>query len=264
MTAKTISLSLDKVSFSYGGIKVIDQLTLDIIEGQITTILGANGCGKSTLLGLLSKGLMPQEGDIFLKGKTISHMGLKVFAKQVAMVHQNQQPIADMTVYDMVAMGRFPYQRFFQRDKGKDDDAINWALEVTGLANLAYRCLQDLSGGERQRVWIARALAQKAPILILDEPTTYLDVKYQLEILTLIKKINQDCGMTIIMVLHDINHALAVSDTIVGLKEGKVYGQGSVETVIDEAFIETIFGVYLPLVTIDGKPYLMHTLGQTS
>ncbi|AGM99542.1 ABC transporter ATP-binding protein [Streptococcus iniae] len=260
MTKGKMCLSLENVSFSYDDLCVLENINVEFQQGQITTILGANGCGKSTLLALLSRQLSPQKGQIFLQETALKQIHFKKFAKQVAVVYQKHQFIDDMIVYDMVALGRLPHQGFFQRDKSLDHETIAWALKLTDLEDLAYRELQELSGGERQRVFIAMALAQKTPVLLLDEPTTYLDIKYQIDVLRLIQKINQELGITIIMVLHDINHALAVSDKIVGLKDGKLYAQGTVDQVVDEAFIEAVFGLSLPMITVDGKPYVVHSL----
>lgn len=260
MTTVTMCLSLKNVSFSYDCLDVLEGLNLDFPQGKITTILGANGCGKSTLLALLSKQLTPKKGKVYLQETCLKQINIKSFAKEVAVVHQRHHFVEDMTVYDMVTLGRLPYQGLFRNNKSSDHEAVAWALKVTNLEDLAYRELRELSGGEKQRVSIAMALAQKTSILLLDEPTTYLDVKYQMDMLSLIQKINQKFVITIIMVLHDINHALAISDRIVGLKNGKLYAQGSVEQVVDESFIEAVFGIRLPIRSIDGRPYVIHSL----
>ncbi|HEL1053697.1 TPA: ABC transporter ATP-binding protein [Streptococcus equi subsp. zooepidemicus] len=253
-------ISVEDLSFTYRDRLILDRLSFTIPKGKITTIMGANGCGKSTLLGLLTKNIPVKSGQIFLEGQAISSISLKQFAKKVAVVHQDNQAVADLLVGDLVAMARQAHRRFFKGSSQKDDDIVAWALEVTNLRELAFREMQELSGGEKQRVWIAMALAQKTGVLVLDEPTTYLDIKYQLDILALIKKINQELGMTIIMVLHDINQALAVSDCVLGLQKGTIYAQGSPQEVLDQAFVEAVFGVSLPFIEKQDRRFVLTTL----
>ena len=191
--------------FSYGKNKVLKGTSFAIEEGKITTIMGANGCGKSTLFNLMTKNLCPRKGNIFLHGKNIQNLGLKDFAKRVSIVHQYNSSADDITVERLVSFGRTPHRKMMQGHSDEDEKLIRRAMEVTNVLKYRDREVSRLSGGQRQRVWIAMALAQNTKILFLDEPTTYLDIRYQVEILELVKKLNQEYGITIIMVLHDIN-----------------------------------------------------------
>ncbi|MGT2743787.1 ABC transporter ATP-binding protein [Streptococcus phocae subsp. phocae] len=260
MSANSAVITVKDLSFSYDNKRVLEGLDITLEKGKITTIMGANGCGKSTLLGILTKQLPLKQGTVMINDQDIKTIKVKAFAKQVAVVHQYHQVIDDMMVGDLVAMGRLAHQPFLKGASSTDQEIVEWALQVTDLQDLVFREMRHLSGGEKQRVWIAMALAQKTDILFLDEPTTYLDIKYQLDILRLIAKINQELGITIIMVLHDINQALSLSDQIIGLKEGKVYAQGKPETVLNQDFIQAVFGVTLPVVEKAGKQFVITSL----
>ncbi len=225
--------------------KILDGISFTIKRGKITTFLGANGCGKSTLFYLMTKDLIPDKGGIFLDGKNIYTMKQKDFAKRVAIVQQNNQAAADITVGKLVSYGRTPHLSLFGAPGKEDKDIIDWAMEVTNVAKYRDRELMSLSGGQRQRVWIAMALAQKTDILFLDEPTTYLDIRYQIEILEMVKKLNQEYGITIIMVLHDMNHAIYYSDELIGLKDGKILVRGNPGDIITSECIERIYGIRL-------------------
>ena len=205
-------MKVKELSFSYGKNRILNNISLKIPKGRITTILGANGCGKSTLFSLMTKNLVPDRGRIFLQRKNIGGMSLGEFAKRVSIVHQYNTAADDMTVERLVSMGRTPYHKMFSGADGDDEKLINMALEVTNLLEFKEREIGKLSGGQRQRVWIAMALAQNTKLLFLDEPTTYLDIRYQLEILELVKKLNREFGITIVMVLHEINQAIRFSD----------------------------------------------------
>ena len=197
--------------FAYGKNRVLKGVSLKIESGKITTIMGANGCGKSTLFYLMTRNLTPRKGNIFLHGKNILNLGLRDFAKKVSIVHQYNTSSDDITVERLVSFGRTPHMRMMQGRSEEDDRLIEWAMEVTNVAKYRNREVSRLSGGQRQRVWIAMALAQNTKILFLDEPTTYLDIRYQIEILELVKRLNRKFGITIVMVLHDINHFSAFS-----------------------------------------------------
>ena len=229
------AMEVRDLHFAYGKNKVLKGVSLKIEEGKITTIMGANGCGKSTLFSLMTKNLYPGKGNIFLKGKNIQNLNLKEFARKVAIVQQYNSASDDITVENLVAFGRTPHKKMMQGDSAEDERMIEWALEVTNLTEYRDREVPRLSGGQRQRVWIAMALCQGTKTLFLDEPTTYLDIRYQIEILQLVKKLNQEFGITIIMVLHDINQAIAYSDNVIGMKDGKVLVEGDPEEVITEA-----------------------------
>ena len=243
--------------FSYGKNKVLKGTSFTIEEGKITTIMGANGCGKSTLFNLMTKNLYPRKGNIFLHGKNIQNLGLKDFARRVSIVHQYNSSADDITVERLVSFGRTPHMKMMQGYSDEDEKLIQWAMEVTNVLKYRDREVSRLSGGQRQRVWIAMALAQNTKILFLDEPTTYLDIRYQIEILELVKKLNREYGITIIMVLHDINQAIHFSDRIIGLKDGQVTAQGAPDAVITEECIRELYGISLGVTTIEGKKFVL-------
>lgn len=193
------------INFRYGKDPCINNLSVHFSEGNITAIIGANGSGKSTLLMLLSKLYTCASGDIFVNGTNIKTIKMREYSKMVAVVHQKNQVYGDMDIHTIVGYGRLPYLRYHQRLSEEDYRIIDWAMDVTNLNELKHTTLDKLSGGQQQRVWLAMALAQKTPILLLDEPTTYLDIKYQIEMLELIRKINLEYKITIILVHHDIN-----------------------------------------------------------
>ena len=215
-------MKVKNLSFSYNQKSFIKDLNIEFKENQITTIIGSNGSGKSTLLMLLSRIYKPQTGFIEINQQDIQNYKIKEFAQKVAVVHQKNQINGDQDVKTIVGYGRLPYLHYSQKLSQEDYEIIDWALEVTNLKDYKNRTLKKLSGGQQQRVWIAMALAQKTPYLLLDEPTTYLDIRYQLELLRLLKEINQKYKITIIMVLHDINQAIQYSDNIIAIKKGRI------------------------------------------
>lgn len=245
------------LSFSYGADRVLDDVSFSIERGKVTTILGSNGSGKSTLLDLMTKNLEPDSGKVFLKGRNISGVKLKDFAKEVSIVHQNNTASPDITVEALVEMGRAPYIKRMTAPSDEDQRMVEWALEVTHTAEFRSREISSLSGGQRQRAWIAMALAQGTDVLLLDEPTTYLDVRYQLEILNLTRALNREHGITVVMVLHDVNQAICYSDTIVGLKDGRVILNGPPDEVVTQENVRRLFDVDLPVVELRGKKYVL-------
>lgn len=252
-------IKVNDLSFAYGKKKVLDHLTLNIKPGRVTTIIGANGCGKSTLFNLMTKNLKFNEGEILLGETAVSKIKLKDFARKVAIVHQYNTAPDDLKVKELISYGRLPHRGHGKRlDLKEEEKSINWAMEVTGTLEYKERTMGELSGGQRQRAFIAMALAQKTEILFLDEPTTYLDIRYQLEILKLIRMLNEVYGLTVVMVLHDINEALSYSDEIIGLSKGKLCVQGNPEEVITEAVLEEIYGTKLTLGQVNGKKVLIY------
>ena len=256
-TKKSMMMKVKNVSFSYGNNKILRDISLGIETGKITTIMGANGCGKSTLFSLMTKNLTPKRGQIFLERKNISAMPLTEFAKRVSIVHQYNSSAEDITVERLVSFGRTPHRKLLGGMSEEDTRLMEWAIQVTNLGEYRDREVGKLSGGQRQRVWIAMALAQNTKLLFLDEPTTYLDIRYQLEILELIKKLNQEYGITIVMVLHDINQAIHFSDHIIGLKDGKVAVEGHPEEVISTESLLQLYGVRLGVTEIDGQKFVL-------
>lgn len=246
------------LTFSYGTNEVIKGLDLSIKQGKVTTLIGANGCGKSTLFNLITKNLRPNSGEIRLEGKDISQVKLKDFARQVAIVHQYNTAPADISVEKLVAFGRTPYHGFGSPSNSEEDEEkIKRALEITNTEKLKDKAVAQLSGGQKQRVWIAMALAQDTKILFLDEPTTYLDIRYQLQILKLVRKLNEEYSMTVIMVLHDINQSLYYSDEIVAMKDGRITAQGKPEEIITSELIKNVYDVELGISAVNGRPFVL-------
>lgn len=252
--------SVKNMSFAYDKKVILNNLNFDISANKITTLMGANGCGKSTLLQLISKNLNPQKGLIYISNKNIANVHMKEFAKKVAIVHQYNTAPEDLTVEQLVYYGRTPYDKFGKSKKEKelDDKKVHQAMQITGVLSFKDRPVQSLSGGQKQRVWIAVALAQGTKILLLDEPTTYLDVRYQLQILRLVKNLNRKLGITIVMVLHDINQALAYSDEVIAISpKGTIISKGQTEDIITTEVIQKMYGINLEMTRINEKPFMI-------
>ena len=236
-------LSVDRVAVGYANTMIINELSVKIPEKKITTIIGPNGCGKSTLLKAIARILKVQKGAVHLDGRAIQQLSTKEVAKRMAILPQSADTPPGLTVYELVSYGRYPHKRGFGSLKKDDLEYINWAIEVTGLSELRDRPVDSLSGGQRQRVWIAMALAQDTEILILDEPTTYLDLAHQLDILLLLQKLNMEEGKTIVMVLHDLNHASRFSHYMIAMREGSIITDGSPEKVMTCANLQAVFEI---------------------
>ena len=250
--------TVKNLSFSYGKQQVLNGLDFSLHEGRITTLIGANGCGKSTLFNLMTKNLKPDQGEVFLREENIANLRLKDFAREAAIVHQYNPAPPDLTVEKLVSYGRTPYHTMgLSSDPQKDEEKIQWALEITHTSKHKDKPVTELSGGQKQRVWIAMALAQDTKVLFLDEPTTYLDVRYQLQILKLIQKLNREYGITIVMVLHDINQSLYYSDEIVAMKDGRMIAHGLPEEIITKELVQEVYGVDLTIQSVDGKPFVI-------
>jgi iron complex transport system ATP-binding protein len=220
---------------------VIDGLSLSIPPGHITAMIGANGSGKSTLLRGLARLLKPRAGSVLLDGESIARLSSKTLARQLGLLSQAPLAPQGLIVEDLVARGRYPHQRLFRQWSRGDEDAVNRALQAAGVTDLRTRLVDELSGGQRQRAWIALALAQEAPIMLLDEPTTYLDLAHQGEVLDLIAVLNREQGRTIVMVLHDINQACRYADHVIALRGGACHAAGAPRQVITEQLIEDVF-----------------------
>ncbi len=246
------------LSFAYGKQQVLNGLDLQIHEGTITTLIGANGCGKTTLFNLMTKNLRPDKGEVFLNDKNIADLRLKDYAKRVAIVHQYNTAPADITVERLISYGRTPYHTMgLSPDVKEDEEKVKWAMEITNTLKYKDKAVSELSGGQKQRVWIAMALAQDTKVLFLDEPTTYLDIRYQLQILKLIRRLNREYGLTIIMVLHDINQSLYYSDEIVAMKDGKIIDHGLPQSIITSDLIQSVYDVNLSISAVNGKPFIL-------
>lgn len=221
----------------------IKQLNVSLPASRITTIIGPNGSGKSTLLNLLIKVLRPQQGQVLIGNVDINKLRYKEIARRVATVYQHHTSPQDITVKEIVFFGRTPHKGYFEMANVQDEEIVNWALRATNLTALQEKPVSRLSGGETQRTWIAMALAQKPRILFLDEPTTYLDMFHQIEILQLIKELNIKQQLTVVMVLHDLNHAIKYSDHIVVMKNGKIISAGTPGATINAELIEKTYRV---------------------
>ena len=250
------------VGFAYKGrkpVEVFEDLSCTISKGIVTTLIGANGSGKSTLFSLLTKNLRPQTGQVLIEGEDLAKVKLSQLAKKVAVVHQRNSAPADISVEKLVSYGRVPYRKAGRVARSDEDEQmIARALEVTGLSGLAGRAVSALSDGQMQRAWIAMALAQGTGVLLLDEPTTFLDVRYQLELLDLVRELNEEQHMTIIMVLHDVNQAIQTSDEIVALGHGKILAQGKPGEVVTPELLEQVYGVRLQIVEVQGQPCVLN------
>lgn len=236
-------IEIKNLSFKYNTTKAIfSDLNLTIKKGEITTLLGKNGCGKSTLIKLLSKNITNYTGNIFLENKELKSYSLKELATKLSIVYQNNITPQEITVFDMVSFARLPYQNiFFYKQTKEDIEKINFALKETDLIDYKNTIVSELSGGQLQRIYIAMCLAQDTEIIILDEPTTFLDIKYQKSIMKLVKRLNQELHLTIIMVLHDINQAITYSDNIVALLDGEIIKNDKAHTLLDEELLNKIY-----------------------
>lgn len=236
-------LVTEAISINYGEQQIVKDLNIHIPDKKITAIIGSNGCGKSTLLKAITRIIPHQSGTVMLDGRDISKENTKTLAKQMAILPQTPESASGLTVGELVSYGRFPYQNSFGRLTKRDYEMIDWALEVTGTTAYKYRPVDALSGGQRQRVWIAMALAQETEIIFLDEPTTYLDMAHQLEVLQLLQKLNHEQERTIVMVLHDLNQAARFADSIIALKDGQIVKAGPCEEVIIPDVLREVFQI---------------------
>jgi iron complex transport system ATP-binding protein len=230
-----------QLTLAYGSSTIIRELNLEIPHGKITVFVGSNGCGKSTLLRSLARLLKPIAGQITLNGKEIHKRPSKEIAKQLAILPQGPETPEGFTVMQLVKQGRYPYQTWASQWSKEDEEKVMWALKMTQMTEYADHPLDSLSGGQRQRAWIAMTLAQDTDIILLDEPTTYLDVTHQIEILDLLFDLNQKEGRTIVMVLHDLNLACRYAHHIVAIQNQTVYAQGAPEKVVNERMVEEVF-----------------------
>ncbi|MFE9578024.1 ABC transporter ATP-binding protein [Nocardia sp. NPDC006044] len=269
VTTAASRLGADDVRLAYGDRVIIDGLTLDIAPGVITTVIGPNGCGKSTLLRSLGRLLRPQQGRVLLDGKAISTMKTKDVARVIGMLPQSPVAPEGLTVADLVARGRHPHQSWFRQWSVGDEDEVMSALAQTGIADLADRALDELSGGQRQRAWISMALAQGTDILLLDEPTTYLDLAHAVDVLDLVDRLHAELGRTVVMVLHDLNLAIRYSDELIVMRDGRIVAQGRPADIIDVALLREVFDLDASVLPdpVSGRPMVVpigtrHVLGK--
>ena len=249
------SIQAENIQVAYDDRVIIEKLSTRIPSGKISTIIGANGCGKSTLLKALTRILPLQEGAIYLDGQAIAQLPTKEVAKKLALLPQVLEATEGISVYELVSYGRYPHQNGLGYLTDQDRQKINWALEATQTAPFARFPVDDLSGGQRQRVWIAMALAQDTNTIFLDEPTTYLDLNHQLEVLELLKDLNLSQQKTIVMVLHDVNLSARFSDHMIAMKEGNIRYNGSVSSIMTTEILSDIFNIEPQLIQATGQEY---------
>ncbi len=253
-------LSVEHLTLGYaGGEAVIDSLDLSIPPGRMTAIVGPNACGKSTLLRSMSRLLPPRTGHVLLDGEAVHQMPAKQLARRLGLLPQSPIAPEGITVGDLVGRGRHPHQRALARWSAADDRAVALALEATDTVDLIDRAVDGLSGGQRQRVWIAMALAQETEVLLLDEPTTFLDVSHQVEVLDLLTDLNRTTGTTVIMVLHDLNLAARYADHLIALSGGRLHACGSPAEVLEPGLVKDVFGMPSTVIAdpVSGKPLMI-------
>ncbi|MFB8353516.1 ABC transporter ATP-binding protein [Streptomyces niveus] len=258
-TSTTHSLAAERLTLGYGDRTVIESLDLAVPPGAITVIVGANACGKSTLLRSMSRLLAPREGRVVLDGKEVHRLPAKQLARTLGLLPQSPVAPEGITVADLVGRGRHPHQSAFSRWRKEDDEAVASALAATRTTSLADRSVDELSGGQRQRVWIAMALAQQTDLLLLDEPTTFLDASHQIEVLDLLTDLNEARGTTIVMVLHDLNLAARYADHLIALAAGRLHAFGSPADVLTRETVRTVFGLDSRIIEdpVSGRPLML-------
>lgn len=252
-------LAADNVSLDYGDAPIVVDLSLDIPDGAITTIIGPNGCGKSTLLRGLARLRPTRSGAVILDGQEIHRWSTVEVARRMGLLGQQPVPPSGITVEELAHRGRYPHQSFFQPPSREDFLAVDRALAMAGMESLRRRPVDQLSGGQRQRAWIAMALAQETPLLLLDEPTTYLDLAHQIEVMDLVRRLNRDEGRTVVMVLHDVNEAARVSDHIVAMADGRILHEGTPAAVLTEPVLTELYGAPCDIFTdsTSGAPFFV-------
>lgn len=244
----TARLRAQNLSLGYEDRMIVQSLDLDIIDGRVTAIVGANACGKSTLLRGLARLLRPRTGQVFLDDTPMSDLATKEVAKVLGLLPQTPVAPDGITVGDLVSRGRHPHQSWFRHWNAEDKQAVAKALEDTDTQDLLGRPIQQLSGGQRQRVWVAMALAQDTDLLLLDEPTTFLDISHQVELLRLLRNLNETSGKTIVVVLHDLNLACRYAQHLIAMADGHVVAEGPPSEIVTASLVEKVFG--LPCVVV--------------
>lgn len=234
---------MENLASGYEQVRVFEGLNLAIEEGKVTTIIGPNGCGKSTLLKTIGRILKKQQGTVYLQEQNMQNLSTKDIAKKLAILSQTPVAPGQLKVEELIAYGRYPHRNNVNRLTNKDEEMIEWALRVTNTMEYRNRELAQLSGGQRQRVWLAMALAQETNILLLDEPTTYLDMAHQLEVLDIVKSLNEQHNCTIVMVLHDINHAARYSDHLIAMRKGIIMQTGTPQEILSAEVMRKVFNI---------------------
>jgi iron complex transport system ATP-binding protein len=253
------TLAAEGLTLAYDKVEVARDLSVVIPSGRITCIVGANACGKSTLLRALARLLKPKAGTVLLDGESIQHLPTKVVATRLGILPQSPIAPEGITVADLVARGRYPHQKWFRQWTAGDEEVVSNAMVATGTLDLASRPVDELSGGQRQRVWIAMALAQGTDLMLLDEPTTFLDLAHQVEVLDLLVDLNQREQRTVVLVLHDLNQAARYSHHLIAMRNGRLVAQGPPDTLITHGLVEEVFGLSCRIVTdpVAGTPMVV-------
>lgn len=252
-------LAVDGVRLGYDGQVVVRDLSFDVPDGQVTAIIGPNACGKSTLLRAMARLLRPQRGSVVLDGEEIQRLATKDVARRLGLLPQSPIAPEGILVADLVSRGRTPHQKLFQHWSKTDEDAVVAALAATNTLDLAERPVDQLSGGQRQRVWIAMAIAQQTDLLLLDEPTTFLDIAHQIDVLDLVDRLNTEQGRTVVVVLHDLNLACRYANHLVAMRDGAIVASGEPSEVITEARVAEVFGLECQIIEdpISGAPLVV-------
>lgn len=250
---------------SYGGPPIVEELTVTIPTQAITAIIGPNGCGKSTLLKALARILIPEQGKVEVNEVDIHSQSTKEIARQLGLLPQNPRSPDGITVSDLIQRGRYPHQGIFRQWSREDESSVSKALSLTGLTNFSDRPIDELSGGQRQRVWIAMLLAQETPIMLLDEPTTHLDIAHQIEVLDLLKELTEQHNRTIVMVLHDINLAVRYANNLIAMRDGEIKTAGKPRDVLTAQMIHDVFSIQAQILPdpISGSPLCIPVIGSS-
>ncbi|MCM7886904.1 iron-enterobactin ABC transporter ATP-binding protein [Enterobacter sichuanensis] len=243
MTDTLSRLRGENLTLGYGKKIIARDLTVAIPDGHFTAIIGPNGCGKSTLLRTLSRLMTPVEGSVFLDGEQIQRFPSKEVARRIGLLAQNATTPGDITVLELVSRGRYPHQPLFTRWRKEDEEAVHRAMRATGITDLALQSVDTLSGGQRQRAWIAMVLAQETAIMLLDEPTTWLDISHQIDLLELLSELNRTQGYTLAAVLHDLNQACRYATHLIALRDGEIVAQGAPKEIVTPELIARIYGM---------------------
>lgn len=243
MTDTVARLHGEQLTLAYGKKIIAESLSVAIPDGHFTAIIGPNGCGKSTLLRTLSRLMTPTHGHVYLDGEEIQRYASKEVARRIGLLAQNATTPGDISVQELVARGRYPHQPLFSRWRQEDEEAVQNAMRATGVVNLANQSVDTLSGGQRQRVWIAMVLAQDTSIMLLDEPTTWLDISHQIDLLELLSELNRERGFTLAAVLHDLNQACRYATHLIAIRDGKIVAEGAPKEIVTPEFIEAVYGL---------------------
>lgn len=243
----------EQLEIAYGDYTAVVNMDIRVEKGKITSIIGPNGSGKSTVLKGLTRLMGCKRGTISLDGRNLRDFSTKELARRIGVLPQIHCAPPDFQVRELVSYGRIPYQKWYENNNDEDLKIVDWAMKATGVWPLRDKSINECSGGESQRVWIATVLTQQPEILFLDEPTTYLDISHQLEMMRLVKKLNRESGIGVVMVLHDLSHAMEVSDWVVVIKDGEKYAEGSPEKVITPKMMKEVYNVDCDIIHVSGR-----------